>query len=176
VIGIGSKLRLFSHMSEANILLDVAASDAADLIRKAIGRATLELTDKAGPAAREQITTSFIERENLCSTALHPEVALPHPRDPEQCPFADDRIVIFRASHPVEFHEIHGYRPRIAFLLLARTASLQLLWQARLSYLLHRGGFVERLLGAKSPGELYAVFAPGPQSVGDPQAPALATG
>src|SRR5512143_3986052 len=100
-----------------------------------------------------------MEREALCSTALHPEVAFPHPRDPEKCPLGDDQIIVVRAARPVEFHEIHGYKPRVAFILLARSASLQLLWEARLSHLLHREGFVEKLLSAKTPAEMYEVFA-----------------
>jgi len=37
---------------------------------------------------------------------------------------------------------------------------LQLLWEARLSHLLHREGFVQKVLSARSAGELYRVFAP----------------
>ena len=99
-----------------------------------------------------------MEREALCSTALHPDVAFPHPRDPEKSPIAEDQILVVRAARPLEFHEIHGYKPRIVFILLARTASLQLLWEARLSHLLHREGFVEKLLSAGTPEEMYAVF------------------
>ncbi len=157
---LGSKLRLFSHMDEANIFLDVAETEAAALIRKAIERATLRLTESPASAAKERLTSSIMEREALCSTALHPDVAFPHPRDPEKCPLGDDQIIVVRAAKPVEFHEIHGYRPRVAFILLARSASLQLLWEARLSHLLHREGFVEKLLSAESAGKFYAVFSP----------------
>lgn len=157
---LGAKLRLFTHMDPANIFLDVPESAALPLIRGAIDRATLELTESPEGAAKARIFSSVMERENLCSTALHPDVAFPHPREPEKCPLGDDRIVVVRSARPVEFGEIHGYRPRIVFLLLARTASLQLLWEARLSHLLHRGGFVQKLLSAKSPRDLFDVFAP----------------
>jgi mannitol/fructose-specific phosphotransferase system IIA component (Ntr-type) len=65
---------------------------------------------------------------------------------------------VVRARQPVEFREINGYRPRIVFLLLARTVSLQLLWEARLSHLLHGKAFVEAILSAKTPRELLQVF------------------
>jgi len=164
---LGSKPRLFSHMDEANIFLDVPESAAMPLIRDAILRATLKLTESPEAAAKERILSSVLDRENLCSTALHPDVAFPHPREPEKCPLGDDRIVVVRAAQPVEFGEIHGYRPRIVFLLLARTASLQLLWEARLSHLLHREGFVQKLLSAKSPRELFDVFAPPGDAAGN---------
>src|SRR6266508_2821639 len=67
---LGSKLRLFSHMDEANIFLDVAETEAAALIRKAIERATLRLTESPASAAKERLTSSIMEREALCSTAL----------------------------------------------------------------------------------------------------------
>jgi excisionase family DNA binding protein len=157
---LGSQIRLFSHMDEKNIFLDVADSEAGTLIRNAIVRATLSLTESPEQAGKERIRASIMERESLCSTALHPDVAFPHPRAPEECPLRRDQIVIVRAARPVEFSEMHGYRPRIVFLLLARTVSLQLQWEARLSHLLHREGFVQNVLSAKSARELYELFAP----------------
>jgi mannitol/fructose-specific phosphotransferase system IIA component (Ntr-type) len=142
------------------MFLDVSDSEAGILIRNAIDRAVLTLTESPEQAAKERIRASIMERESLCSTALLPEAAFPHPREFEKCPLGRDQIVIVRAARPVEFFEMHGYRPRIVFLLLARTVSLQLLWQARLSHLLHREDFVEKLLSAKSSRELYEVFAP----------------
>jgi excisionase family DNA binding protein len=156
---IGSQVRLFSHMEEANVFLDVTDTDALTLIRNAIRRARLDLTEPE-PQAKERIYESIMEREMLCSTALHPDVAFPHPRDPEKCPFGQDQIVVVRARQPVEFQEINGYRPRIVFLLFARTVSKQLLWEARLSHLLHGKAFVEAVLSAKTPRALLKIFGP----------------
>jgi len=157
---LGSQVRLFSDMEEANVFLDVVDTDAPTLIRNAIQRARLDLTDGPEQAAKERIYESIMEREMLCSTALHPNVAFPHPRDPEKCPFGRDQIVVVRAAHPVEFREINGYRPRIVFLLLARTVSRQLLWEARLSHLLHEKAFVQAVLSARSARELCEIFGP----------------
>ncbi len=170
---IGSKLRLFSHMEERNVFLDVPQKDASSLIRYAVDRATLDLAVGPENEARRQIYELIMERENLCSTALHPEVAFPHPRDPEKCPLASDQIVVVRAAQPVEFREINGYRPRLAFVLLARSASLQLLWEARLSHLLHREGFVQELLAARTPRELYELFLPPDRRSRRPEAAGL---
>jgi excisionase family DNA binding protein len=83
---LGSRVRLFSHINEANVFLDVSDSDAPTLIRNAIDRAQLDLTESPEQAAKERIYASIMERETLCSTALHPNVAFPHPREPEKCP------------------------------------------------------------------------------------------
>ncbi len=155
---LGSQVRLLPHIEEANVFLDVTDPDAPTLIRNAIRRARLDLSEGPEKAAKDRIYESIMEREMLCSTALHPDVAFPHPRDPEKCPFGQDQIVVVRARQPVEFREINGYRPRIVFLLFARTVSLQLLWEARLSHLLHGKAFVQSVLSAKSPRELCAVF------------------
>jgi excisionase family DNA binding protein len=155
---LGSQVRLYPHMEEANVFLDVTDPDAPTLIRNAIRRSRLDLSEGPERAAKERIYESIMEREMLCSTALHPDVAFPHPRDPEKCPFGKDQIVVVRARQPVEFREINGYRPRIVFLLFARTVSLQLLWEARLSHLLHGKAFVQSVLSAKSARELCEVF------------------
>jgi nitrogen PTS system EIIA component len=160
VAGLGSQIRLLPHIDETNIFLDVTDRDAPSLIRNAILRASLKLTESPEGAAKEQLLTSILEREALCSTALHPDVAFPHPRDPERCPLGADQIVVVRASQPVDFHEIHGYQPRIIFVLLARSVSLQLVWEARLSHLLHREDFVQRLLSAGSAREVLEAFGP----------------
>ncbi len=111
VVETGSRVRLLSHIDEKNIFLDVPDSEAGILIRNAIDRAALSLTESPEQAAKERIYASVMEREALCSTALHPDVAFPHPREPEECPLGGDQIVIVRAARPVEFREMHGYRP-----------------------------------------------------------------
>jgi excisionase family DNA binding protein len=173
---LGPRLRLFSHMDEANIFLDVPETKAPALIHSAIFRASLNLTESPEAEAKERIFSSIMQREALCSTALHPEVAFPHPREPEKCPLGDDRIVIIRGAQPVDFGEIHGYRPRMVFLLLARTASMQLLWEARLSHLLHREGFDRRLLSAGSSHDLYEIFASSGQATEDDRRTARSSG
>jgi excisionase family DNA binding protein len=157
---LGSRVRLSPHVEESNVFLDVTETDASTLIRNAIRRARLDLSEGPEAAAKERIYESIMEREALCSTALHPDVAFPHPRDPEKCPFGRDQIVVVRAAQPVEFREINGYRPRIVFLLFARTVSLQLLWEARLSHLLQDDAFVQAILSAESPRALCELFRP----------------
>jgi excisionase family DNA binding protein len=159
VSGSGVEIRLLPYIRASNIFLDVAQTDAKPLLASALARAELDLTESPGEAARQRILDSILEREELCSTALDPAVAFPHPREPEKCPLASDRILIVRAASPVDFREMHGYRPRLVFILLARSAAVQLLWEARLSHLLHREGIREELLTAQSPEEVCDLFA-----------------
>jgi len=155
----GLEMRLFPYIETNNIFLEVPEIRAEPLITHAVRRARLDLTESPEESARDRIIASILEREALCSTALHPSVAFPHPREPEKCPLASDKLILVRAASPVDFQEVHGYRPRLVLILLARTAPLQLLWEARLSHLFHREGLDERLLAAKSPQEVYELFA-----------------
>jgi excisionase family DNA binding protein len=151
--------RLFPYMDLQNIFLDAPQTTAADLIRSAVVRARLTPNGGSEEEAKDRICEAILEREKLCSTALHPDAAFPHPRDPEKCALAEHQIVVVRARRPVDFGEAHGYRPRIAIILLARTAAVQLVWEARLSHLLHREGLARRLLDARNECEIYDVFA-----------------
>jgi len=158
VSGGGPEMRLFPYLEKANILLDVPETRAEALIASAVRRARLDLTESPEESARERIINSILEREALCSTALDPAVAFPHPREPEKCPLGSDRLILARAAQPVDFQEVHGYRPRLIVILLARTVSLQLLWEARLSHLIQREGLAEQLLEARSAEEVYRLF------------------
>jgi len=151
--------RLYPYMDLQNIILDAPQKVAADLIRSALARAHLAPNGGSEEEAKERIVDAILEREKLCSTALHPDAAFPHPRDPEKCALAEHQIIVVRARGPVDFGEAHGYRPRIAIILLARTAAVQLVWEARLSHLLHREGLARQLLDARTEREIYDVFA-----------------
>ncbi len=150
---------LHPYIDVRNIFVDAQETRAPALIRGALDRARLAPAAGSEKAAKDQIYEAILEREKLCSTALHPDAAFPHPRDPEKSPLAEHQIIVVRAAGPVDFGEVHGYKPRIVFILLARAAPVQLLWEARLSHLLHRGALAPRLLEAASAPEIYEVFA-----------------
>ncbi len=158
VSGAGQEMRLSPYLETRNIFLDVPETRAEPLIARAVREAKLDLTESPGDAARDHILDSILEREALCPTALDPAVAFPHPREPEKCPLGSDRLILVRAAQPVDFQEEHGYRPRLVMILLARTVALQLLWEARLSHLIHREGLAEHLLEARTPAEIYRFF------------------
>ena len=116
-----------------------------------------------GPAgaetANDRICRSVLEREALSSTAFHPEVAYPHPKDAGRRLLGANQMWWFGPSGPVDFHDAYEHRPRIAFILLTQTVSVQLLWEARLSYLVHREELVRRLLEARSAEDVRELFA-----------------
>lgn len=159
----GCEVSLHPYLDIQNVFLDAPQTDAGRLIRAALRRARLVLAEGPGEAAeetaRERICRSVLEREELSSTAFHPDVAYPHPKDAGRRLLGANQIVVVRALGPVDFHDMYGHRPRIAFILLTQTISVQLLWEARLSYLVHKERLVRRILEARSAEDVHEVFA-----------------
>jgi mannitol/fructose-specific phosphotransferase system IIA component (Ntr-type) len=158
-----SEMSLHPFLDVQNVFLDAPQTTAEQLIRAAFRRARIVLTEAPGPAGTEstndRVCRSVLEREALSSTAFHPDVAYPHPNDAGRHLLGANQILVVRALRPVDFHDADGHRPRIAFILLTQTVSIQLLWEARLSYLVHREELVPRLLAASSVQAACDVFA-----------------
>jgi mannitol/fructose-specific phosphotransferase system IIA component (Ntr-type) len=163
VIYPGCEMSLHPYLDIQNVFLDAPQADADQLIRTAFRRARIVLAEGPGPAgeetANERICRSVLEREGLSSTAFHPDVAYPHPKDAGRRLLGANQIVVIRALNPVDFRDAYGHRPRIAFILLTQTISVQLLWEARLSYLVHKEELVRRVLEARSAEDIYEMFA-----------------
>jgi mannitol/fructose-specific phosphotransferase system IIA component (Ntr-type) len=127
-----------------------------------VSRARLALAQAPGEAEqealRERLCRSVAEREEFSSTAFHPEAAFPRPKDADRSLLEANQIVVVRALGPVDFRDGRAHRPRIVFILLARTISVQLIWEARFSYLVHSGRLIPRLLGARSGEEVLEVL------------------
>lgn len=159
----GNEMSLHPYLDAANVFLDAPQTDAGQLIRAAFRRARIVLAEGPAPpgaeTANERICRSVLEREALSSTAFHPDVAYPHPKEAGRRLLGANQIVVIRALGPVDFHDAYEHRPRIAFVLLTQTVSIQLLWEARLSYLVHKEELVRRVLEARSAQDLRDVFA-----------------
>jgi mannitol/fructose-specific phosphotransferase system IIA component (Ntr-type) len=159
----GCEVSLHPYLDIQNVFLDALQTDAESLISAAFRRARLVLAEGPGEAgeetARQRICRSVLEREEISSTAFHPDVAYPHLKYAGRRLLGANQIVVVRALRPVDFHDVYGHRPRIAFILLTQTISVQLLWEARLSYLVHKEELVRRLLEARSAEDVYGMFA-----------------
>ncbi len=161
----GAEVRLHPYLDVRNIFLDEPETDSRRLIRTALSRAWLASGESPkvveDEARRERVCRSVMEREELSSTAFHPDVAFPHPKSDDRHLLGANQIVVVRALGPIDFRDAYVHRPRIVFILLARTISLQLIWEARLSYLVHKERLVPRLLEARSPEEVSRLFEDG---------------
>ena len=123
--------------------------------REGVLRDLIELADAAGMVyARDELLEEIRQREDLCSTALVPQVALPHPRHPLPYDIAESFIVVGVAPGGIPFGAEDGSLTRLFFLMCCKDDRTHLHVLARLTRMLSAGQDVERLLHAEDSKEL----------------------
>jgi PTS system nitrogen regulatory IIA component len=103
---------------------------------------------------REKLTEEVRQREDLCSTALVPQVALPHPRHPLPHDIARSFIVVGSAPSGIPYGAEDGSLTRLFFLICCKDDRTHLHVLARLVRMLQSPGKVEMLLAAEGPDDL----------------------
>ena len=122
-------------------------------------RDLVALGDKCGLVyAPDTLLAAIVEREELCSTAILPEVALPHPRHPAPYDIAESFIVVGRSDNGIPFGAQDGSLTRLFFLICCKDDRTHLHVLARLGRLLHDERTVQQLLDATDAGELLRIL------------------
>ncbi len=85
-------------------------------------------------------------REEICSTAMIPGVALPHPRHPLEYDIAESFVAVGLTHSGVPFGAVDGSLTRLYFLICCKDERTHLHVLARLSSMLHEGKFVQDLI------------------------------
>jgi PTS system nitrogen regulatory IIA component len=123
--------------------------------REAALRALIDLADHAGMVyARDELLSGVRQREELCSTALAPQVALPHPRHPLPYDIAASFVVVGLTHSGIAFGAADGTLTRLFFLICCKDDRTHLHVLARLAQMLHDQSAVDQLLQANDPEEL----------------------
>jgi len=104
-------------------------------------------------------------REELCSTALLPGVAMPHPRYPLTREIASSFVVVGLTPSGVPFAAPDGSLTRLFFLICAKDERTHLHVLARLARMLHDQGSVDSLLSADDAEELRRLLVQREESV-----------
>ena len=145
-------MKISEFLAPSNVLIDLRASDKAQLIRDIAQRAA----GAAGLSA-EAIVSALSQREALGSTGLGGGVAIPHARFAElKQPFG----LLIRSRKAIAFDAIDGQPVNIVFLLLlpAEKASEQLNALATVARKLRDRGQLLLLQKAGDAAELYAAM------------------
>lgn len=108
---------------------------------------------------REELLQELKAREELCSTAIVPKVALPHPRHPLPYDIATSFIVVGLTDSGIAFGAPDNMLSRLFFLICAKDERTHLHVLARLAQMLHEQTEIERLLLADDAKELLAMLA-----------------
>jgi len=103
---------------------------------------------------KDRLLDEIRQREELCSTALAPGVALPHPRHPLPYDIAESFLVIGITPSGIPFGAADGSLTRLFFLVCSKDDRTHLHVLARLARMLHDQSAVNDLLQSDSAHDL----------------------
>jgi PTS system nitrogen regulatory IIA component len=103
---------------------------------------------------KDLLVREIRQREELCSTALAPGVALPHPRHPLPYDITASFVTVGLTSHGIPYGAADGSLTRLFFLICCKDDRTHLHVLARLGQMLHEPSVIEELLAAADAEEL----------------------
>ena len=123
--------------------------------RDSVIRNLVKVADDAGLVyAKDELLTEIKSREDLCTTALIPGVALPHPRHPLPYDIAQSFIIVGLTASGVPYGAKDGSQTRLFFLICCKDDRTHLHVLSRIGGMLHDPSAIEALLTAQSSLEL----------------------
>ena len=134
------------------------AADMHSRSRDAVLRGLVETADLCGLVYDRSILIEEVRnREELCSTALAPHVALPHPRHPVPYDIEASFIIVGRVRHGIPFGSTDGGLTELFFLVSCKDDRTHLHVLARLSRMLEPA-IVDALLTAEDGDEIRRIL------------------
>jgi len=146
-------MKISDILSTDVIAVNLDTADKEDAIKKVI-----DLAAKSGKILDvEKVTKTIFEREKLVSTGVGKGFAIPHGKTDA----IDDVVAAFAITkEPIDFDSIDGEPVRYIFLLIGKenllNTHIKLL--SRISRLMNKDEFRERLLDAVNPEEVLSIF------------------
>lgn len=146
-------MKISDILSTDVIAVNLDVTDKDDAIRKVI-----ELAAKSNKILdKEKVSKTIFEREKLVSTGVGKGFAIPHGKTDS----ISDVVAAFAITkEPIDFDSIDGEPVRFIFMLIGKenllNTHIKLL--SRISRLMNKDEFRERLLEAVSPEEVLSIF------------------
>jgi len=109
--------------------------------------------------AADELLAEVKLREELCTTAIGPGFAVPHPRHPLPYDIASSFVVVGLTASGIPFGAMDGSLTRLFFLICAKDDRTHLHVLARLGQMLHDEASAAKIFEAQSEDELQRVFA-----------------
>ncbi len=123
--------------------------------RGGVLRDMIALAESAGLVYdRDDLLDEICKREELCSTALAGEVAMPHPRHPLPYDIAESFIIVGLAPGGIPFGSADGSLTRLFFLICCKDDQTHLHVLARLARMLHDPQHIDMLIDAQTPEQM----------------------
>jgi len=128
--------------------------------REGVVRDLVALAEAAGLVyAKDDLVRNILQREDLCSTAMVPGVALPHPRHALPNDIAASFVVAGLSPSGLPFGSHDGGLTRLFLLICCKDDRTHLHVLARLGRMLQDRRDIDRLMEAGTPEELRATIA-----------------
>jgi len=143
-----SQLAITPLLAPENVWLSVSPGSRDELLAFLTREASID-----AHVDRDQLFRSIREREAVCSTAVLPDAAFPHPIDPRPYRFTRKRVLLAVLREPLDFLDPHGHRPRVVAAILARSVQGQLLAFSRALKLFADASLIERLAAVQTADE-----------------------
>lgn len=146
-------MKISDILSTDVIAVNLDTADKEDAIKKVI-----DLAAKSGKILDvAKVSSTIYEREKLVSTGVGKGFAIPHGKTDS----ISDVVAAFAITkEPIDFDSIDGEPVRFIFLLIGKenllNTHIKLL--SRISRLMNKDEFRERLLDAANPEEVLAIF------------------
>ncbi len=146
-------MKISDILSTDVIAVNLDVTDKDDAIRKVI-----ELAAKSNKILdKEKVSKTIFEREKLVSTGVGKGFAIPHGKTDS----ISDVVAAFAITkEPIDFDSIDGEPVRFIFMLIGKenllNTHIKLL--SRISRLMNKDEFREKLLEAVSPEEVLSIF------------------
>lgn len=139
----------------------LACRSKASVIREMAG-----LADRTGLVCYpEELHTSLLEREKLCSTALAGGLALLHPRHHEPYMFEDSFVALGRSVGQIPFGSPDGATTDLFFLVCCQDDRIHLHVLARLCMMCHQTSLLLELRGAAGADEMHRLLVASEEQV-----------
>lgn len=151
-----------NHKHKEEPLLSVLLSEATTAVPLPAGTRTSVLRELVTLAEQswqvydpEAILNAIRTREDMGSTALESGVAIPHPRRPLANALGESLVAYGRTGTSIPFGAPSGVGTDVFFLVCCRDDRTHLRVLARLSRLLLRPNFLDKLRAAETAAETY---------------------
>ncbi len=106
---------------------------------------------------RKDLVEKIHDREELCSTAIHPGVALPHPRHPLPRDIASSFVIVGRTSSGIPYGSPDGSLTRLFVLICCKDDRTHLHVLARISRMLDQRT-IDALMEASGPADMREIL------------------
>ncbi len=133
-------------IERGGIRYNVRGKSSHDVIKNSVS-----LLPELHGIGREEIASSFIERENMMTTAVGSGIALPHSRNPILADPDEELISLCLLEYPVDFMALDRVPVHTLFLLISSSPRRHLEILSKLSFICRNSDLMSALEGRESP-------------------------